>query len=103
MITHVHTVSIVAKNTYGGNIGFRKSPLVRGRTKVRKPLTRVRITPATMFDSRLALNGSRRLPRIMAIGISIKTAEPIRTHGGRWGADFGSPMKANVASTSAYK
>jgi hypothetical protein len=30
MMTEVHTVSIVAKNTYAGKTGFRESPLVRG-------------------------------------------------------------------------
>src|ERR1700689_4874854 len=103
MMTEVHTVSIVAKNTYAGKVGSRKSPLVSGRTKVRKPFTRVKITPAMIFVTRFALNGSSRDAGIMAMGISIKTAEPIRAHGGRCGAVFGEPTKENKASTSAYR
>src|ERR1700739_3118051 len=100
-MTKVHTVSIVAKNTYAGKTGSRKSPLVRGRTKVRKPLTRVRMTPAMIFVSRFALNGSSRHAGIMAMGISIKTAEPIRAHGGRGSNEFREPAIANRALTSA--
>jgi hypothetical protein len=103
MITEVHTVSIVAKNTYAGKVGSRKSPFVRGRTKVRKPFIRVMMRPAMIFVSRFALNGSSRDATIMAMGISIKTAEPIRAHGGRCGAVFGEPRKENRASTSAYR
>src|ERR1700690_800883 len=103
MMTEVHTVSIVAKNTYAGKVGSRKSPLVRGRTKVRKPFTRVIMRPAMIFVTRFALNGSSRHATIMAMGISINTAEPSRAHGGRCGAVFGEPTKANSASTSAYR
>jgi len=103
MMTEVHTVSIVAKNTYAGKTGSRKSPFVRGRTKVRKPFTRVIMVPAMIFANRFALNGSSLDARIMAMGISIKTAEAIRAHGGRCGAEFGEPTKANRASTSAYR
>ena len=83
MMTKVHTVSIVAKNKYSGRAGIRAP--TRGGTKVRKPFTRVKMAPAMIFASRFALNGSSRDARIMAMGISIKTAEPIRAHGGRWG------------------
>jgi hypothetical protein len=38
-----------------------------------------------IFASRFALNVSSRDATIMAMGISIKTAEAIRTHCGRWG------------------
>src|SRR6516225_9718514 len=55
-------------------MGSRKSPLVRGRTKVRKALVSVITPPAMIFASRFALNGSSRHARIMAMGISIKTA-----------------------------
>jgi len=103
MMIEVHTVSIVAKNTYAGKVGSRKSPFVRGRTKVRKPFIRVKMTPEMIFASRFALNGSSRDARIMAMGISIKTAEPSRAHCGRCGAVFGEPTKANRASTSAYR
>src|SRR5271168_1650896 len=103
MMTEVHTVSIVAKNTYAGKVGSRKSPLVSGRTKVKKPFTRVKMRPAMIFASRFARNGSSRDARIMAMGISISTAEAIRAHGGRCGAVFGDPTKANRASTSAYR
>jgi len=41
-------------------------------------LTRVTMPPATMFATRFYLNGSSRYPKIMATGISIKTAEAIR-------------------------
>src|SRR5689334_25332933 len=81
MMTKVHTVSIVAKNKYSAKAGGLPHPS-RGGTKVRKPFTRVRTTPAMIFDSRFASNGSSRHARIMAMGISIKTAEPIRAHGG---------------------
>src|ERR1700729_1174234 len=83
MMTEVHTVSIVAKNTYAGKVGSRESPLVRGRTKARKPFTSVKMRPAMIFVSRFALNGSSRDATIMAIGISIKTAELSRAHRGR--------------------
>ena len=39
-----------------------------------------------IFASRFALNGSSRDARIMAMGISIKTAEPSRAHCGRCGS-----------------
>ena len=73
-MTEVHTVSIVAKNKYSGRAGVRAPK--RGGTKVRKPFTRVQIAPAMIFASRFALNGSSRHATIMAMGISIKAAEP---------------------------
>src|SRR6202008_3714915 len=105
MMTKVATVSIVAKNTYTRYSGSRKSPVAGGRTKVRKPFTRVITPPAMIFDSRFALNGSSRHATIMAMGISIKTAEPIRAHGERCGASarLGDPTIANRAKTSAYR
>ena len=80
-MTEVATVSIVAKNKYSGKAGGLPHPS-RGATKVRKPFTRVRKVPAMIFASRFALKESSRDATIMAIGISIKTAEPIRAH---WG------------------
>jgi hypothetical protein len=68
-----------------------------------EPFTRVIMTPAMIFVSRFALNGSSRHVRIMAMGISVKTAEPSRAHCGRCGVELGEPMKANRASTSAYR
>src|SRR6476661_1945155 len=99
----VHTVSMVAKNKYSGRAGVRAPK--RGGTKVRTPFINVRRPPAMMFASRFALNGSNRHATIMAMGISIKTAEPIRAHGGRCGASarFGEPTIANRATTSAYR
>src|SRR6202011_2978512 len=82
MMTEVATVSIVAKNKYSGKAGGLPHP-ARGATKVRKPFTRFTMPPAIIFASRFALNGSSRHARIMAMGISIKTAEAIRAHGGR--------------------
>ena len=38
MMAKVHTVSIVPKNKYPGKAGGR-SPVARGRTKVREPFT----------------------------------------------------------------
>ena len=73
MMNEVATVSIVAKNKYSGKAGGLPHP-ARGGTKVRKPLTRVITPPAIIFASRFALNGSSRHARIMAMGISIKTA-----------------------------
>jgi hypothetical protein len=104
MMTEVATVSIVAKNKYSAKAGGRPHP-TRGGTKVRKPFTRVRKLPAMIFASRFALNGRNRHARIMAMGISIKTAEPIRAHRGRCGASdrFGEPTIANRAITSAYR
>ena len=67
MMIEVATVSIVAKNKYSANAGGLPHP-TRGGTKVRKPLIRVTSAPATMLDSRFALNGSHRHARIMAIG-----------------------------------
>jgi hypothetical protein len=103
MMTEVHTVSIVAKNKYSGRAGVRAPK--RGGTKVRKPLTRVNIAPAMRFASRFALNGRSRHATIMAMGISIKTAEPSRARGGRCGTSsrFGEPTIANRAPTSAYR
>src|SRR5271170_8289493 len=103
-MTEVHTVSIVAKNKYSGRAGVLPHPK-RGGTKVRKPFTRVKIAPAMIFASRFALNGSSRHATIMAMGISIKTAEPGRAHGGRCGAStrFGESIIANRATTSAYR
>jgi len=99
----VHTVSIVAKNKYAGRAGVRAPK--RGGTKVRPPLIRVTVAPAMIFASRFALNGSKRHATIMAMGISIKTAEPSRAHGGRCGASdrFGESTIANKAITSAYR
>src|SRR5215472_4667450 len=80
MMTEVHTVSIVAKNTYIGKVGSRKSPSVRGRTKVRKPLVRVITPPAMIFASRFALDASSRDARIMAMVFPsrpLNPAEPI--------------------------
>src|SRR5215471_5052076 len=77
-MTTVHTVSMVAKNRYSAKAGGRPHPS-RGATKVRKPLIRVRRVPAMIFASRFALNESSRDATIMAMGISIKTAEPITT------------------------
>src|SRR5437016_6652109 len=102
MMTEVATVSIVAKNKYSGKAGGLPHP-ARGGTKVRKPLTRVTTPPAMIFARRFALNGSSRHARIMAIGISIKTAEPIRAHGGRGWNGFREPAIANRATTSAYR
>jgi hypothetical protein len=102
-MTEVHTVSIVAKNKYSGRAGVRAP--TRGGTKVRNPFIRVKITPVMIFASRFVLNGSSRDATIMAMGISIKTAEPSRAHGGRCGASdrFGEPTIANRAITSAYR
>src|SRR5262249_57681176 len=82
MMIEVHTVSIVAKNKYSGKAGGLPHP-TKGGTKVRKPFIRVTMAPAIMFAIRFALNGSSRHARIMAMGISIKTAEPIRAQGER--------------------
>ena len=82
MMTEVATVSIVAKNKYSGKAGGLPHP-ARGGTKVREPFTRVITPPAIIFASRFALNGSSQHARIMAMGISIKTGEPIRAHGER--------------------
>jgi hypothetical protein len=73
--------------------------------KVRKPFTRVRIVPAMIFASRFALKGSSRQATIMAMGISIKTDEAIRTHGEKCGASdrFGEPTMAKRAVQSAYR
>src|SRR6478736_6108356 len=97
----VHTVSIVAKNKYSGRAGVRAPN--RGGTKVRKPFIRVRRAPAMIFASRFALNGSSRHATIMAMGISMKTAEAGRTHGGRCGvaARFGESTITHRAITSA--
>jgi hypothetical protein len=103
MMIEVHTVSIVAKNKYSGRAGVLAPN--RGGMKVREAFIRVRMPPAMIFASRFALNGSSRDATIMAMGISIKTAEPIRAHGGRCGAStrFGEPTIANRATTSAYR
>src|SRR5204863_109394 len=99
----VQTVSIVAKNRYSARAGVR-SPN-RGGRKVREAFTSVTTLPAIMFDSRFARNGRNRDARIMAMGISIKTAEAIRAQGGRCGASarFGEPRIANTAMRSAYR
>src|SRR5258708_36920325 len=102
MMTEVATVSIVAKNKYSGKAGGLPDP-ARGGTKGRKPFTRVIMPPAIIFASRLALNGSSRHARIMAMGISIKTAEPIRAHGERGSNEFREPAIANRATASAYR
>src|SRR5947209_19072455 len=102
MMTEVHTVSIVAKNKYSGKAGGLPHP-ARGGTKVRKPFTRVIRPPAMIFASRFALNGSSRHARIMAMGISIKTAEPITAHGGRGSNEFREPAIANRATTPASR
>src|SRR5581483_8395953 len=98
----VHTVSMVAKNKYSGKAGGRPQP-ISGGMKVRKPLTKVSMLPAMIFASRFARNGSSRQARIIAIGISINTAEPARANGPRCGASPGEPMIAHKASTSAYR
>src|SRR5579864_9653113 len=98
----VHTLSMVAKNKYSAKAGGLPHP-ARGGTKVRKPFTRVTTPPAMIFASRLALNGSSRHARIMAMGISIKTAEPIRAHGERGSNGCREPAISNRATTSAYK
>jgi hypothetical protein len=102
MMATVHTVSIVAKNKYSGKAGGLPHPS-RGATKVRKPFTRVRMLPAMIFASRFALNGSSRHATIMAMGISIKTAEPISAHGGRGSNGVREPAISNRATTSAYR
>src|SRR6476646_532881 len=102
MMTKVQTVSIVAKNKYSGKAGGLPHPS-RGGTKVTKPLTRIKTPPAMIFATRFALNGSSRHARIMAMGISIKTAEPISAHWGRGSNEFGRPAIANRATTSAYR
>src|SRR6185437_4645152 len=99
-MTEVHTVSMVAKNKYSGKAGGLPHP-TRGGTKVRKPFTRVTRAPAIIFASRFALNGSSRDARIMAMGISIRTAEPIRAHGERGSNELCEPAIANRATTSA--
>jgi hypothetical protein len=76
MMTDVARVSMVAKNKYSGKAGGRPHPS-RGATKVRKPLIRVRRVPAMIFASRFVLNESSRDATIMAMGISIKTAEAV--------------------------
>src|SRR5579872_610047 len=101
-MTEVHIVSIVAKNKYSGKAGGLPHP-TRGGTKVRKPFTRVTMTPAMIFASLFARNGSSRDARIMAMGISIKTAEPIRAQGERGWNEFPEPAIANKATTSAYR
>src|ERR1700722_17691875 len=102
MMTEVHTVSIVAKNRYSAKAGGLPHP-ARGGTKVRKPFTRVKTQPAMIFASRFARNGSSRHSRIMAMGISIKTAEPIRAHGGRDLNEIREPAMAHRPTTSAYR
>src|SRR5229473_1170686 len=102
MMTEVATVSIVAKNKYSAKAGGLPHP-ARGGTKVRNPFTRVITPPAIIFATRFALNGSSRHARIMAMGISIKTAEPIRAHGESGSNEFREPAIANRATTSAYR
>jgi len=53
-----------------------------------------------IFASRFALTGSSRAARIMAIGVSSRTADPIRGHCGSCGASsagFGEPTIAKIA------
>jgi hypothetical protein len=102
-MTEVHTVSIVAKNKYAGRAGVRAPR--RGGIKVRPPFIRVTNAPAMILAIRFALNGSSRLATIMAMGISMKTDEASRTHGGKCGASdrFGEPTIANSAVQSAYR
>jgi hypothetical protein len=76
-MTTVQTVSIVAKHKYSGNAGGRPHP-TRGGMKLRKPLIRVTMLAAMIFASRFARSGSSREARIIAMGISINTAEPAR-------------------------
>src|SRR3984893_17056936 len=102
MMTEVATVSIVAKNKYSGKAGGLPHP-TSGGTKVRKPFTTVRRITAAIFATRFALNGRSRHVTIMAMGISIKTAEPIRAHGASDPNEFGEPAIANSATTSAYR
>ena len=51
MMTEVQTVSIGAKNKYSGKAGGQPHPSI-GATKVKKPFTRVRTTPAMIFAHR---------------------------------------------------
>src|SRR5215471_10382104 len=102
MMTEVATVSIVAKNKYSGKAGGLPHP-ARGGMKVRKAFIRVTMAPAIIFASRFALNGSSRHARVMAMGISIKTAEPIRAQGARGSNGVREPAIANRAITSAYR
>jgi hypothetical protein len=97
----VHIVSIVPKNKYSGKAGGLPHP-TRGGMKVRKPFTKVIRLPAMIFVSRFAVNGSSRHARIIAMGISIKTAEPIRAP---WGSanGFPEPAMSHRAITSAYR
>src|SRR5262249_60486376 len=88
----VQMVSIVAKNRYSGKAGGWPHP-TRGGMKVRKPLTRVTMLPAMIFVSRFARNGSSREARIIAIGISISTAEPARAHWPVCGVSAGGQTK----------
>jgi len=77
-MTEVHTVSIVARtSTQEG----RASGTARGGTMSGNRLQGSNCT-REMFARRFALNGSSRQATIMAMGISIKTAEPSRAHGG---------------------
>ena len=102
-MTTVQTVSIVAKNRYSGKAGGRPHP-TRGGMKVRKPLTRVTMLPAMIFASRFARSGSSREARIIAMGISINTAEPARANCPRCGVSAGGePRMAHKAITSAYR
>src|SRR5262249_30608449 len=48
------------------------------------------------------LNGSSRHARIMAMGISIKTAEPIRAHWGRGSKEIPQAAVSNRETTFAY-
>jgi len=85
-------VSGVPLGVPGRKIGPNREPPhpARGGTKVRKPFTRVITPPAIIFASWFALNGSSRHTRIMAMGISIKTAGPIRPIGGEARMNFAS-------------
>jgi hypothetical protein len=78
MMTEVHTVSIVAKNRYSAKAGGRPHPS-RCANEGQETVDQGQKVPAMIFASRFALNVSSRDATIMAMGISIKTAEPIRT------------------------
>ena len=69
MITKVHTISIVAKNTENGagDVPPRK---------VKKKTAAVFIAPTMMLAQRFAPYFNTRERRTMAIEVSIKTANP---------------------------
>ena len=76
MMMEVHTVSIVPKKMYDGNICSCQAPVARGKTNCIETTAKVSMPPAAIFASRFALNGSSRDARIMAMGISIKDRGP---------------------------